>query len=124
VKDNRPKNIDFSTLNLPLPAIISILFRISGVFIFLGVAALLYLFDLSLQSETGFARVLELLTSPLVKLIVWAIVAGLLYHLIAGLKHLLMDAGIGETTQGALFAARAMIVLFVSAAGLAGVWIW
>jgi succinate dehydrogenase / fumarate reductase cytochrome b subunit len=124
VKDNRPKNIDFSTLNLPLPAIISILHRISGIFVFLGVAVLLYLFDLSLQSEAGFGQVLEILSHSLSKFLVWAILASLLYHLIAGLKHLLMDMGVGETLHGALFGARLTVGLFFIAAALAGVWIW
>lgn len=124
MKDNRPKNIDFSTLNLPLPAIISILHRISGIFVFLGVAVLLYLFDLSLQSEAGFGQVLEILSHSLSKFLVWAILASLLYHLIAGLKHLLMDMGVGETLHGALFGARLTVGLFFIAAALAGVWIW
>ena len=124
MKDNRPKNIDFSTLNLPLPAIISILHRISGIFVFLGVAVLLYLFDLSLQSEAGFGQVLEILSHSLSKFLVWAILASLLSHLIAGLKHLLMDMGVGETLHGALFGARLTVGLFFIAAALAGVWIW
>ena len=124
MKDNRPKNIDFSTLSLPLPAIISILHRISGIFVFLGVAVLLYLFDLSLQSEAGFGQVLEILSHSPSKFVAWAILASLLYHLIAGLKHLLMDMGIGETMHGALFGAKLTIGLFIIAAALAGVWVW
>lgn len=124
VKDNRPKNLDLSTIRFPLPAIASILHRISGVFIFAGVAVLLWLFAESLSSEQGFSNVGMWLGNPIVKLVVWAIVAGLLYHLIAGIKHLLMDLGIGETLEGAKTGASLVIVLSVITIVLAGVWLW
>ena len=124
MKDTRPKNLNLFSIKWPLAAITSITHRISGVVLFLGVAALLYLLELSLSSEAGFGTVLELLANPLVKFITWAIVAALLYHLIAGLKHLLMDFGIGETRQGSLRGAQITIVLAAVAIMLAGVWIW
>ena len=124
MKDTRPKNLDLFAIKWPLAALTSITHRISGVFIFIGVALLLYLLELSLQSEAGFAEVLDLLSNPMVKLVVWAIVAGLLYHLIAGTKHLLMDFGIGETKQGSLRGAQLTIVLGVIAIAVSGFWIW
>ena len=98
--------------------------RISGVFIFLGVALILYLLDLSLQSEEGFADVTGLLDHFLVKFLSWAVLAGLLFHLIAGLKHLLLDMGIGESVAGALLGARLTLLLSAIAMIIAGVWIW
>ena len=105
MKDNRPVNLDFTTFKLPLPAITSILHRISGAILFFGVAGLLYLLDVSLSSPEGFASVSAWLGNPLVKLIVWAGVAALLYHFIAGVKHLVMDLGIGETFSGGVMGA-------------------
>lgn len=124
MKDNRPVNLDLTKFHFPLPAITSILHRISGVIIFVGTAILLWLLAESLSSEQGFQRVAEWLQSPLVKLIVWGTLAGLLYHLIAGVRHLLMDAGIGETLQAGRQGAIAIIVLSVISIVLAGVWIW
>ena len=124
MKDTRPKNLNLFAIKWPLAAITSIAHRISGVFIFIGVALLLYLLQLSLESETGFSMVMDLLANPLVKFITWAIVAGLLYHLIAGLKNLLMDFGIGETKQGSLRGAQLTILLSVIAIAVSGVWIW
>jgi hypothetical protein len=54
---------------------------------------LLYLFDLSLSDEQGFARAGELLGSTPAKLVIWAVLAALIYHCVAGVKHLLMDLG-------------------------------
>ena len=123
MKDKRPVNLDITTIKFPLAAITSLLHRLSGIFIFLGVALLLYFLDLSLQSESGFALVLELLDSFIVKLLTWAVVAGLLYHLIAGCKHLLMDMGVGETKEGARTGAVMVVVLALIAFMVAGVWI-
>ncbi|MSR12067.1 MAG: succinate dehydrogenase, cytochrome b556 subunit [Gammaproteobacteria bacterium] len=124
MKDTRPKNLNLFAIKWPLAAITSITHRISGIFIFIGVAILLYLLEVSLESAAGFDFVLELLAKPLVKLLVWAIVAGLLYHLIAGIKHLLMDFGIGESKQGSLRGAQLTILFAVIAIAVAGVWIW
>lgn len=124
MKDNRPVNLDFKTLRLPLPAITSILHRISGVIVFGGVFVLLWLLSSSLHSEAGFTDVQNWLATPLVKLIVWGILAGLLYHLIAGVKHLVMDLGIGETLQEANTGAKLVVVISVVAIVLAGVWLW
>ncbi len=124
MKDTRPKNLNLFAIKWPLAAITSITHRISGIFIFIGVAILLYLLEVSLESAAGFDFVLELLAKPLVKLLVWAIVAGLLYHLIAGIKHLLMDFGIGESKQGSLRGAQLTILFAVIAIAAAGVWIW
>lgn len=124
VKDSRPRNIDFTTLKLPLPAITSITHRISGAALFFGVAVLLFLLDRSLASEAGFQQVAEWFDLFVVKLVVWAILAGLLYHLVAGVKHLLMDLGIGETVAGGLLGARLVIAVSVVLIAAAGVWIW
>lgn len=124
MKDQRPVNLDFTTFKLPLPAITSILHRISGAFLFVGVALLLYLLDMSLDSAEGFATASEWLGTPWVKLLTWAVVAALLYHLVAGIKHLIMDLGIGESLQGGIMGARIVIVVSALSMLAAGIWIW
>ena len=124
VKDTRPVNLDLTTVKFPLPAITSILHRISGVGLFFGIGVVLYFLQLSLESEAGFERVLELLSAAPVKLTIWLILAGLLYHLIAGIKHLLMDWGLGESREGALRGAQVTLVLAIVAAVLSWGLIW
>ena len=124
VKDTRPINLDLTTVKFPLPAITSILHRISGVGLFFGIGVMLYFLQLSLESEAGFERVLELLRATPVKLTIWLILAGLLYHLIAGIKHLLMDWGLGESREGALRGAQVTLVLATVAAVLSWGMIW
>jgi succinate dehydrogenase / fumarate reductase cytochrome b subunit len=124
VKDNRPKNLDLNTMHFPLPAITSILHRISGVFIFMGVAILLWVLAESLGSEQGFSNVQQWIALMPVKLVLWAILAGLIYHLVAGIKHLMMDVGVGETLEGGQLSAKVVVVVSAILIVAAGVWIW
>jgi succinate dehydrogenase / fumarate reductase cytochrome b subunit len=124
VKDKRPVNLDLTQFSFPLPALTSIVHRVTGVALFVGVAILMYFFDLSLSSEEGFNTAKECLTGAFAKLILWGIVAALLYHLVAGIKHLLMDLGIGETLEGGVLGSKIVIVISVVLILAAGVWIW
>ena len=124
VKDTRPVNLDLTTVNFPLPAITSILHRVSGVALLFGIGVVLYLLQLSLESEAGFERVTELFRATPVKLVVWLILTGLLYHLIAGIKHLLMDWGLGESREGALRGAQVTLICALAAAVLSWGMIW
>jgi succinate dehydrogenase / fumarate reductase cytochrome b subunit len=124
VKDNRPVNIDLTTFKYPLTAITSILHRTSGIVIFAGVALLLYLLQLSLESAAGFAEVTALLDNMLIKFLSWSVLAALLFHLIAGVKHLLMDMGIGESLAGGVLAAKLTLIFSFIAIIAAGFWLW
>ena len=124
VNSKRPVNLDLGKFHFPLPAITSILHRVSGIIIFVGVAFMLYGLDLSLSGEEAYGHVSELLNSFLAKLIVWGILSALLYHLVAGIKHLLMDMGIGEELESGLVAAKLTLAIAIILIVLAGVWIW
>jgi succinate dehydrogenase / fumarate reductase cytochrome b subunit len=113
-----------TTIRLPLPALISILTRASGVFIFMGMAVLLWALDASLASEASFNELRQTLASPLSKFVIWAVVSGLIYHACAGIKHLVADAGIGETLEGGILGARITLVVSIVLIICAGLWIW
>lgn len=124
MENKRPVNLDLTQFSFPLPALTSIAHRITGVALFVGLVFLMYGLDLSLQSEEGFNQAKALLDSFLAKLIIWGVVSALLYHLVAGIKHLIMDTGVGETLEGGLLAAKATIAISIVLIVLAGVWIW
>jgi len=111
-------------MRLPVTAWASITHRATGVFLFAGVGVLLWAFDASLASPESFARLTEVLDGFLVKLVVWAVLAGLIYHSLAGVKHLVMDFGIGETMAGGTLGVRIVVALSLVLILLAGVWIW
>lgn len=120
----RPINLDITTIKFPLAAIASILHRITGVILFLGMSIFLYLLQLSLKSEAGFTSALELSNRISVKLVIWTLIICVAYHLIAGLKHLLLDLGLGETKVAAEHGAKILLTSLVLISVLAGVWLW
>ncbi len=124
VNSQRPVNLDLRTIKLPITAYTSILHRISGVILFVGIAILLYGLDKSLSSAEGFAQVQECLTSPLAKFVIWGLLSALLYHLVAGVRHLIMDMGIGETLEGGKLGSKIVLVVSTIVIVLLGVWIW
>ncbi|WP_296256956.1 MULTISPECIES: succinate dehydrogenase, cytochrome b556 subunit [unclassified Pseudomonas] len=124
MKSQRPVNLDLRTIKLPITAITSILHRISGIILFVGLAIMLYALSKSLGSEEGFAEVKASLTSPLAKFIAWGLLSALLYHLVAGVRHLIMDTGVGETLEGGKLGSKIVIAISLVLIVLAGVWIW
>jgi len=127
VKSNRPVNLSMGQVlevNLKSPvAIASILHRLSGVIVFLLVPVLLWLLDKSLSSPEGFAQVQEIFNGFFVRFIVWVFVAGLIYHFIAGIKHLLADLGFAEELQSGRVAATISLILAAISIVASFVWI-
>ncbi len=121
---NRPVNLDLFTVKFPITAIVSILHRASGVVLLGGVIILIWMLDLSLTSQEGFNSIQETLQAPLAKIILWGVLAALAYHLVAGIRHLMMDVGIGETLEGGKRGAVISIALSVVLILLAGYWVW
>ncbi|MCP5161761.1 MAG: succinate dehydrogenase, cytochrome b556 subunit [Hahellaceae bacterium] len=124
MNSKRPVNLDLSKFSFPLPAITSIVHRVTGVALFVGVAILMWMLDLSLSGEEGFNQAKDIFQGFFARLILWGIVSALLYHLVAGIKHLLMDLGIGETLEGGRLGAQITLVVAAILVVLAGVWIW
>jgi succinate dehydrogenase / fumarate reductase, cytochrome b subunit len=124
VKDKRPVNLDIGSIQLPLAALASITHRVSGVIVFVGIALLLWLLDTSLASEQGFNALFGPGMSMLAKLLVWGVLSALAYHMVAGVKHLLMDFGIGESREAGPRGAKIVIVVSVVLIALLGVWVW
>jgi len=96
VNNKRPVNLDIGSIKLPITSYVSILHRLSGVFLFVATACLLWAFDASLASEQSFQSLKECLATPVAQVILWSILVALAYHVIAGIRHLVMDFGIGE----------------------------
>ena len=124
MKDNRPVNLDIGTIKLPITAYVSITHRVSGVILVVSAFLLLYALDMSLAGPEGFAALADCLASPVAKFVLWGIIVALIYHSLAGIKHLIMDFGIGEPMDGGVLGARLVIALTVVGAILAGGFVW
>ena len=121
---NRPVNLDLFSVSYPVTAIASITHRVTGVISLAGVLILMWMFDASLASEESFNSLIELLANPLAKFVLWAVLSTLSYHLVAGIRHLIMDLGVGETLEGGKLGAKLVFVFSVVLIVLSGVWVW
>lgn len=98
VKKQRPVNLDLQTIRFPITAIASILHRVSGVITFVAVGILLWLLGTSLSSPEGFEQASAIMGSFFVKFIMWGILTALAYHVVVGIRHMMMDFGYLEET--------------------------
>ena len=97
----RPRFLNLMKIRLPLPGVLSILHRISGVLMVLAIPFLIYLLDLSLRDAEGFSAAAGVLDMVIIKLGLAVIVWGLFHHLFAGIRYLLLDMDIGVEKQQA-----------------------
>lgn len=122
--NKRPKNLNLITIRFPLPAIVSILHRVSGLALFFLLPIFLWLFSYSLLSEQNFNTIQTFLSSPWMKFIIWVLLAPLCYHFVAGIRHLLMDMHVGETLKSGRMLARFTMIASIVLIILVGVWLW
>jgi succinate dehydrogenase / fumarate reductase cytochrome b subunit len=92
---NRPVFLELWRIRLPVPAVVSILHRVSGVLMVLSIPVFAWLFAQALAGPEGFAATAAFLDHPLVRLALLVLVWALLHHLIAGVRYLLIDLDIG-----------------------------
>jgi succinate dehydrogenase / fumarate reductase, cytochrome b subunit len=90
---------DIVRYRLPAAGIVSILHRVSGALMFLLLPFVIWMFDTSVSSEVSydvFASAFVVGIGPFggwfLKLVVLALIWAYLHHLIAGVRHLWMDA--------------------------------
>lgn len=122
-KTKRPqfRNIhitQIATYRLPVPGIVSILHRISGVLLFVMLPFILFLLDQSLLSENTFAVLKSVTSNWFAKLVILAISWAYLHHFCAGIRHVLMDAHVGADKAGARFSAKIVLTISLVLAAL------
>jgi succinate dehydrogenase / fumarate reductase cytochrome b subunit len=117
----RPKYLDIMRIRQPVPAIASILHRISGFGLFIAIPFLLCALQLSLKSAEAYR---ELISNPLVKLLLIGLAWALFHHLFAGIRFLLLDVQLGLQLERARASAFIAIVAAIVCALALGVWLW
>jgi succinate dehydrogenase / fumarate reductase, cytochrome b subunit len=120
-----PRNISVANLlryKFPVMAIASIFHRISGLILFVSIPFLLWALDGSLHG--GFAKIHAWLTCPVPSFCIWVVLSALIYHVLAGIKHLFMDMGHFETKCGGRVASWLVILVSVVLIVWLGVVLW
>jgi succinate dehydrogenase / fumarate reductase cytochrome b subunit len=118
------RNIHVSQIvayRLPPAGIVSILHRVSGVVMFILMPFIIWMFDASVTSEisysqfrAAFAAGVGFLPGWFLKLVVLGLIWAYLHHLIAGLRHLWMDATHAVTKEFGHLSAVVTLALSVS----------
>ena len=89
------RNIGFADLvhyRLPLPGIASIVHRVTGIALFVCLLFLLAMLQMSLRSEAGFDAFRSIVwANPFAKVVLIGLLFALVFHLVAGLRHLVQD---------------------------------
>ncbi|MDO6705021.1 MULTISPECIES: succinate dehydrogenase cytochrome b556 subunit [unclassified Photobacterium] len=124
VNKTRPVNLDLQTIRFPLTAISSILHRVSGVITFVSLAILLWLLNLSLSSPQGFEQAAAITDSYFVKFILWGVLTALFYHIVLGIRHLIMEFGYFEELESGTKSAKISFAIVAVMAVFAGGLVW
>jgi succinate dehydrogenase / fumarate reductase cytochrome b subunit len=120
----RPRFLDLTRIRLPLPGIVSILHRISGVLMILAIPVCIWLLELAVTDQASFAQAAAVTDSLLFKLAAAIILWSLCHHLIAGIRYLLLDIDVWiERKQARQSATGVFIVSIVLTIVFLGV-IW
>lgn len=109
-RQGRPVYLNLIKIRLPIPGIISIMHRVFGVLLSFAIPFFSYLFYLSLRSQSDFELALAWLGHPLVILLSAGLLWGLIHHLFAGIRYLLIDVEIGVEKQASVYSAWIVLI--------------
>jgi succinate dehydrogenase / fumarate reductase cytochrome b subunit len=124
VKKQRPVNLDLSTIKMHPAANASILHRVSGVIMVFAIGILLLTLSTSLSSAEGFGQIQDYLDGFFFKFIIFGCLSALTYHVLAGVRHLLMDLGHFEELASGNTSAKAIMAIWLAVSAVIGVWLW
>jgi succinate dehydrogenase / fumarate reductase, cytochrome b subunit len=125
VVKKRPKHLDLMKIKQPVPAVVSILHRVSGAILFLiFIPVLLAALGASLASPDSFKALGETLSHPLVKIISLGFVWSFVHHFCAGIRYLLLDLHKGVDLPSARLSAKIVMVVSILLTVLIGVKLW
>ena len=109
----RPKNLDLTTIKLPLAGKVSILHRVSGAGMFICFPVLLWLFSASLSSPESFATFKSVAGMLPVKVVLAGLLWAFVHHFCAGIRFLLLDLHIGIEKEEARKSAVAVLAVSI-----------
>lgn len=119
---SRPVYLDLARIRFPVGAVASIGHRISGVVLACALPFAAIALERSLASEASFAALVEAIRTPAGRVAAVVLAWGAAHHLLAGIRHLLSDVGVGASLTAARRSAYAVLVaagVLAAAAALA-----
>jgi succinate dehydrogenase / fumarate reductase cytochrome b subunit len=120
----RPKHLALHQIKLPLPGIVSILHRVSGLLLFIALPLLLLMLQYSLASIETYTRLMGVLANPLLKLLLLGLLWAFLHHFCAGLRYLAIDAHLVRDLARARNSSKVVIAVSLALTILVGAKLW
>ena len=111
MKKEQPVYLNLYKITLPVTGIVSLLHRVSGLLLVFAIPVALYLLQLSLLDSAGYEQAKSLLEHPLVRFIKIFFYTLLVFHLLAGIRFLLMDIELGVSKKMANITSRLVILI-------------
>lgn len=126
MQKQKPVYLDMPKIvqSLPIPGIVSILHRLSGVLLFVSLPLLLWLFAGTLGHQEAFAQYQAFVGNPLVKIALVLILWAYLHHMLAGVRFLFLDAHKGLELQTARTSAKVVAAAAPVLAVVIGAVLW
>ena len=121
----RPVYLNLIAIRQPIPAIVSILHRLSGALLFLvGIPLLLWAVQQSLASADAYAALRASLAHPIAKLLLLGLVWAYLHHFCAGIRYLLLDLHIGTELTPSRQSSYAVLIVSLALTAIIGARLW
>lgn len=121
--NNRPVYLNLFHLHLPLPGWVSILHRVTGVVLFIGLPVFLYLLQQSLSDFSGFLTTKSWLSGAWGSLYAWLLMVSLGFHVLAGIRHMALDMHWGVEKNAARRSALLVLIASALTAVLSAGWL-
>ena len=120
----RPKHLALHQIKLPLPGIVSILHRVSGLLLFIALPLLLLMLQYSLASIETYTQLMGVLANPLLKLLLLGLLWAFLHHFCAGLRYLAVDMHLVHDLAQARNSSKVVMVVSLLLTILVGAKLW
>ena len=93
---SRPKFFNLLQIQMPVGALTSIMHRVTGLVLAIGIPLALYAMQLSLDSAESYARLAQITSTFAFEVSSIVFIWALSHHVLAGVRHLLMDVDVGS----------------------------
>ena len=124
-KNKHPiKNLYLPGIRLPVGGVVSILHRLTGILLVLSLPLGLWLLQRSLVDANEFAQLQTMFKTLAARVVLLSILLITVHHLLAGLRHLLIDIDIGITRRGGRLGAWLVLAGGLGALALLGGWLF
>ena len=93
INSNRPVSPHLQVYKLPLTGVISILHRMTGVLLSVGLILIVYVLYAVAGGSNTYTAMQDFMRPVLMQVIYWGFIYALFFHLCHGVRHIIWDSG-------------------------------